>query len=173
MFSDDRVAGSWPKLVARPDTAETARRYAAADPALTGLTDPAGVDDITGALAKTAGPACADDEVLGPVRPAGRYGSDNTDGDPLLHLPSDGVLALASRFPGPDDLVSVIVAELTCRIRSIPSRLGTRTYAATLLLASEGAPVGPGRRAAAREFGAHEQAIRRCRSSALCVPRAA
>ena len=157
MFSDDRVAGSWPKLVARPDTAETARRYAAADPALTGLTDP----------------ARADDEVLGSVRPAARYGSDNTDGDPLLHLPSDGVLALASRFPGPDDLVSVIVAELTCRIRSIPSRLGTRTYAATLLLASEGAPVGPGRRAAAREFGAHEQAIRRCRSSALCVPRAA
>ena len=172
MFSDDRVAGSWPKLVARPDTAETARRYAAADPALTGLTDPAGVDDITGAQAKGAGPDRAD-EVPGSVRPAARYGGDNADGDLLLHLLSDGVLALASRFPGPHHLVSVIVAELTCRIRSIPSRLGTRTYAATLLLASEGAPVGPGRHAAAREFGEHERAIRPCRSSALSVPRAA
>ena len=152
MGCNDRVAGSWPKLVARPDTAETARRYAAADPALTGLTDPAGVDDITGAQAKTAGPDRAD-EVLGSVRPAARYGGDNADGDPLLHLLSDGVLALASRFRWPHHLVSVIAAEL--------------------VLASTGAPAGPSRHAAAWEFGAQKRAIRPTRSSALSVPRAA
>ena len=138
MCCNDRVAGGWPKLVARPGTAETARGYAAADPALTGLTDP----------------ARADDEVLGSVRPAARYGSDNTDGDPLLHLLSDGVSALASRFPGPHHRVSVIAAEL-------------------VLASTGGAPAGPGRRTAAWEFGAHERAIRPCRSSALSVPRAA
>ena len=149
MFSDDRVAGSWPKLVAQLDTAETARRSAAADPAPTGR---AGVDDITGAPAKGAGPDRAD-EVPGSVRPAARYGGDNADGDPLLHLQSDGVPALASRFPGPHHRVSVIAAEL--------------------VLASTGAPARPGRHAAAWEFGAHERAIRPTRSSALSVPRAA
>ena len=150
MCCNDRVAGGWPKLAAQPDTtAETARRDAAVDPALTGRT---GVDDITGALAKGAGPDRAD-EVLGSVRPAARYGGDNTDGDPLLHLLSDGVLALASRFRWPHHLVSVIAAEL--------------------VLASTGAPARPGRHAAAWEFGGHKRAIRPNRSSALSVPRAA
>jgi hypothetical protein len=149
MCCNDRVAGGWPKLVARPDTAETARRYAAADPALTGR---AGVDDITGAPAKGAGPDRAD-EVPGSVRPAARYGGDNADGDPLLHLLSDGVPALASRFPGPHHRVSVIAAEP--------------------LLASTGAPAGPGRHTAAWECGAQKRAIRPTRSSTLSVPRAA
>ena len=149
MCRNDRVAGGWPKLVARPDPAETARRYAAADPALTGR---AGVDDITGAPAKGAGPNRAD-EVPGSVRPAARYGGDNADGNPLLHLLSDGVLALASRFPGPHHRVSVIAAEL--------------------VLASTGAPTRPGRHGAAWECGAQKRAIRPCRSSALSVPRAA
>ena len=152
MCCNDRVAGGWPKLVARPGTAETARRYAAADPALTGLTGRAGVDDITGAPAEGAGPDRAD-EVLGSVRPAARYGGDNADGDPLLHLLSDGVPALASRFPGPHHRVSVIAAEL--------------------VLASTGAPTRPGRHAAAWECGAQKRAIRPTRSSALSVPRAA
>ena len=150
MCCNDRVAGGWPKLVTQLGTAETARQYAAADPALTGR---AGVDDITGAPAKGAGPDRAD-EVPGSVRPAARYGGDNADGDPLLHLLSDGVLALASRFPGPHHRVSVIAAEL-------------------VLASTGGAPARPGRHAAAWEFGAHEQAIRPCRSSALSVPRAA
>ena len=146
----NRVAGSWPTLAAQPGTAETARRYAAVDPAPTGR---AGVDDITGAApAKGAGPSRAD-EVPGSVRPAARYGGDNAGGDPLLHLLSDGVLALASRFPGPHHRVSVIAAEL--------------------VLASTGAPTGPGRRTAAWECGSHKRAIRPTRSSALSVPRAA
>ena len=149
MCCNDRVAGGWPKLVAQLGIAETARGYAAADPAPTGR---AGVDDITGAPAKGAGPDRAD-EVPGSVRPAARYGGDNADGDPLLHLLSDGVPALASRFPGPHHRVSVIAAEL--------------------VLASKRAPTRPGRHAAAWECGAQKRAIRPTRSSALSVPRAA
>ena len=61
MFYDDRFAGNWPDLVARLDAAGTVRRWAAADPALTGLT---GIEHITAVTAKGADPDRAD-AVLG------------------------------------------------------------------------------------------------------------
>jgi hypothetical protein len=132
MFHDNRFAGSWPDLVARLDAAATVRRWAAADPALTGLT---GIDDITGILAKGADPDRADEVMGALVRLAARDGGDDADAVLLLlHLLSDGVLALAGRLPGPTDVVPVVVAELTCQIRSFPWRRRTRAYAANLLL---------------------------------------
>jgi hypothetical protein len=132
MFCNDRVAGNWLNLVDRLDAAGTVRRWATADPALTGLT---GVDDITVALSKGANPDRADAVLGGLVRLAAADGGDDADAVLLLlHLLSDGALALASRLPGPGDLVAVVVAELTCQIRSFPWRRRTRAHAANLLL---------------------------------------
>ena len=132
MFHDNRFAGSWPDLVARLDAAGTVRRWAAAEPALTGLT---GIEHITAVTAKGADPDRADEVVGALVRLAAGDGGDDADAVLLLlHLLSDGVLALAGRMPGPPDLVPVIVAELTCQIRSFPWRRRTRAYAANLLL---------------------------------------
>lgn len=132
MFDDNRFAGSWPDLVARLDAAGTVRRWTAADHVLTGLT---GIENITAVTVKGADPDRADEVVGALVRLAAGDGGDDADAVLLLlHLLSDGVLALASRLPGSPDLVSVIVAELTCQIRSFPWRRRTRAYAANLLL---------------------------------------
>ena len=132
MFHDNRFAGSWPDLVSRLDAAGTVRRWAAADHVLTGLT---GIEHITAVTAKGADPDRADEVVGALVRLAAGDGGDDADAVLLLlHLLSDGVLALAGRMPGPPDLVPVIVAELTCQIRSFPWRRRTRAYAANLLL---------------------------------------
>ena len=40
MFCDDSLAGSWPVLVARLDAAGTMPRWAAREPALTGMAEP-------------------------------------------------------------------------------------------------------------------------------------
>jgi hypothetical protein len=132
MFSDNQFAGSWPDLLARLDAAGTVRGWAAADPALTGLTR---VDDITGVLVKGADRHRADQVMGALVRLAARDGGDDADAVLLLlHLLSDGVLALGRRMPGPADVTALIVAELTCQIRSFPWRRRTRAYAANLLL---------------------------------------
>ena len=132
MFSDNRFAGSWPDLLARLDAAGTVHGWAAADPALTGMTR---VDDITRELARGADRGRADEVMGGLVRLAARDGGDDADAVLLLlHLLSDGVLALARRMPGPADVTTVVVAELTCQIRSFPWRRRTRAYAANLLL---------------------------------------
>lgn len=167
MFHDNRFAGSWPDLVARLDAAGTVRRWAAADPVLTGLT---GIEHIAAVTAKGADPDRAD-EVLGAlVRLAAGDGGDDPDAVLLLlHLLSDGVLALAGRMPGPPDLVPVIVAELTCQIRSFPWRRRTRAYAANLLLDTkhvlwrEGAhhrAGNPEELTAPHSFQEHDQEIR-------------
>jgi hypothetical protein len=100
---------------------------------LTGL---AGVDELAAVLVRGADPDRADRVVGALVRCAARDGGD--DGDAvllLLHLLSDGVLALAGRLRGLGDvLVPAVVAELTCQIRGFPWRRRTRAYAANLLL---------------------------------------
>jgi len=99
MFCDDWIAGSWPDLVARLGSAGTVHRWATGDPALTGLT---GIDGITSALSKGADRDRADAVMGGLVRLAARDGGDDADTVLLLlHLLSDGVLALASRLSGP------------------------------------------------------------------------
>ena len=133
MFCDDSLAGSWPVLVARLGAAATVPRWAAAEPALTGM---AGVGDLAMVLARGADHARADAVIGALVRWAA--GDAGDDGDAvllLLHLLSDGVLAMAARLRGLGDLlVPAIVAELTCQIRVFPWRRRTRAYAANLLL---------------------------------------
>jgi len=133
VFCDDSLAGSWPVLVARLDAAGTVPRWAAAEPALLGL---AGVGDLTGLVARGGDPDRADRVIGALVRWAA--GDGGGDGDAvlvLLHLLSDGVLALAARLRGLGDLlVPAVVAELTCQIRVFPWRRRTRAYAANLLL---------------------------------------
>lgn len=115
------------------DGVGTVPRWAVTEPALSGL---AGVEDIAGAVARCGDPARVDEVMGAVVRLAARDGGDDPDAVLLLvHLLSDGVLALAGRLSGlGGDLVSVIVAELTCQIRSFPWRRRTRAYAANLLL---------------------------------------
>ena len=133
MFCDDSLAGSWPVLVARLDAAGTVPRWAAAEPALLGM---AGVGDLAMVLARGADHDRADAVIGALVRWAA--GDAGDDGDAvllLLHLLSDGVLAMAARLRGLGDLlVPAIVAELTCQIRVFPWRRRTRAYAANLLL---------------------------------------
>ena len=133
MFCDDSVAGSWPALAARLDAAGTMPRWAAREPALTGM---AGVGDLPAVCARGADRDRADQVVGALVRWAARDGGD--DGDAVLvvvHLLSDGVQGLAARLRGLGDLlVPAIVAELTCQIRVFSWRRRTRAYAANLLL---------------------------------------
>jgi hypothetical protein len=143
MFHDNRFAGSWPDLVARLDTAGTVRRWAAAEAALTGLT---GIDDITGTLAKGADPDRADEVVGALVRLAAGDGGDDADAVLLLlHLLSDGVLALAGRMPGPPDLLPVIVAEPAARHQACPVARG-RTPPSGQSRGTHRAPQLPGAR---------------------------
>lgn len=132
MFTDHRFAGSWPDLLARLDAAHKVPTWVAAEPVLTGLS---GVGDITRTLGKGADRDRAN-EVLGAlVRLAARDGGNDADAVLLLlHLLSDGVQALARRIPGSTDPTALIVAELTCQIRTFPWRRRTRAYAANLLL---------------------------------------
>jgi hypothetical protein len=133
MFCDDSVAGSWPALVARLDAAGTMPRWAAREPALTGMAD---VGDLAAVCARGADRDRADQVIGALVRRAARDGGDDPDAVlVLLHLLSDGVLALAARLRGLGDLlVPAIVAELTCQIRVFPWRRRTRAYAANLML---------------------------------------
>lgn len=97
MFCNNRPTGSWPKLVARLNTAETGRMSAADDPALT----------VPGENRS--------------VRPATGDGANNNDPVLLSQSASPAsALAFAPR-PGPKALVSVIDGELTSRSGSIPT----------------------------------------------------
>lgn len=144
MFCDDSLAGSWSALTARLDATDALHRWSVMEPALDGL---GCVGELTVVLRRGADADRADEVMGALVRSAARDGGDDADAvQLLLHLLSDGVLALAHRMRGPGDLVPVIVAELTCRIRSFPWRRRTRAYAKNLLLDTknvlwrEGAP---------------------------------
>jgi hypothetical protein len=70
------------------------------------------------------------------VRLAGRDGANDPDALlVLLHLLSAGVHTLAAKLGHlSDDIVTVVVGELTCQIRRYPWRRRTRAYASNLLL---------------------------------------
>ena len=102
-------------------------------PARTGReVDRAEADEIVGALVRVAavdGMADADAALV------------------LVHLLSDGIVALASRLTrgrvSPyQGMVSLVVGELTCQIRAFPWRRRTRAHAANLLLDTKHALLG-------------------------------
>ena len=130
MFRDAMVAGCWAGLVARLDSSDAAARWAVREPVLSGAVS-------VGAFAEQAADRRRADEVLGAlVRLAAADGGDEPDALLVaLHLLSDGALALAGRLADLHvDMVTLVVGELTVRIRTFPWRRRTRAYAANLLL---------------------------------------
>jgi hypothetical protein len=133
MFHSSVVAGRWPDLVHRLDTAGAVARWAAVEPALTGFDS---VAALPGALRAGSDPTRAD-QVLGAlVRWAAADGGDDPDAVlVLVHLLSDGAAALARKLAHcTEHPMEMVVGELTCQIRLYPWRRRTRAYAAGLLL---------------------------------------
>ncbi len=132
MFRDDRIAGSWARLVEQINSRGKLVEWRATEPVLAGSCS---LDDLVAATRRGADRAHAD-RVLGAlVRLAAADGGDDEDALLLLlHLLSDGAASLTRYAPGQGlEAMSFVVAELTLTIRSFPWRRRTRAYAANLL----------------------------------------
>lgn len=130
VFHDDTIAGSWPALIARLNVPDRGlARWRGAEPVLADVGRVDGQFDLQGYRRDRA------DAVLGAlVRLAAADGGDDQDALVLLlHLLSGMVLSLARQLADlSPDIVTVIVSELTCQIRSYPWRRRTRAWAANL-----------------------------------------
>ena len=130
MFDMDSYAGNWGELVERLDRSQTVATWSVDDPALAGLTD-------TGQLAELTQRGCDTrraDRILDALvrRAAGRDGDDDAL-LLLLHLLSDMVVALATDLTDVShDVLSILVDELACQIRSVDLDAPVRGWAATL-----------------------------------------
>jgi hypothetical protein len=138
MFRDPSIAGDWPALVARLDAACVLVRWGAAEPVLAGVS---GLAELPRCVAAGTDRDRADDVLGALVRLAAADGSDDPDAVlVLLHLLSDGAYAMAARLRDlSDDILTLVVGELTAQIRSFPWRRRTRAYAANLLLDTKAA----------------------------------
>jgi len=130
MFRSAAVAGDWPMLVERLDAGQTLSGWAADLPQLAGIASAANLP------AAVNGGRRPDEVLWALVRMAAADGGDNADAVlVLLHLLADGASALAGKFAHrTDNAVAMVVAELTCQIRSFPWRRRTKAIAAGLLL---------------------------------------
>ncbi len=133
MFNDPAIAGSWPALVDRLDRAHRSAGWATTAPTLAGLDS---IADLPGMVAEHVHPARADDVIGALVRLAAADGADDPDAVlVLLHLLSGGIHALAGKLAHlSDNIVTLVVGELACRIRRYPWRRRTRAHAKNLLL---------------------------------------
>lgn len=131
MFYDDTIAGSWTALAARLDARSTLDRWAALEPALAGVRT---VEHIHELLAEGGDPGRADVLLGALIRLAAAEGA--CDDDALLvalHCLSGVTLGLARDLADlSDDIVAVVVGELTCQIRTYLRRGRTRAFAANL-----------------------------------------
>jgi len=133
VFNDPAVAGSWPALVERLDRTGRPTAWATRATALAGLRS---VGDLPAMVAEHVPPARADDVIGALVRLAAADGADDPDALlVLLHLLSGGVHALATKLGHlSDNILTMVVGELTCRIRRYPWQRRTRAHAKNLLL---------------------------------------
>ncbi len=129
----DHITGSWTDLTARLDACGSLHRWARLEPALAGVLD---LPDLAGRLRPGTDPAGADALLGALVRLAAADGHDDPDAVlVLLHLLGEGARALAGRLCDlADDMLSLVLGELTVQIRAFPWRRRTRAYAANLLL---------------------------------------
>jgi len=133
VFNDPAIAGSWPALVERLDSDGRPAHWATTTPALCGLRS---VGDLPAMVAEDV-PAARADAVIGAlVQLAAADGTNDPDALlVLLHLLSGGVYTLAAKLAHlSDDIVPIVVGELTCQIRRYPWRRRTRAHAIDLLL---------------------------------------
>lgn len=131
MFEIDSLAGSWDELTERLDSSQSLVRWSQNEPALHGLTE---VEQLVG-LTQEGCDAARADEILGALgRRAAAIGAAEDDALLLLlHLLSDMVLTLANDLIDlSEDVLQVIVDELTCRIRILDPAEPVRGWAITL-----------------------------------------
>jgi hypothetical protein len=145
VFHGSSPVGDWSVLVERLDRTGVFARWQQREAALAGVPGPAYLPARTGREVDRA----EADEVLGAlVRVAAVDGGADPDAAlVLVHLLSDGVLALTARLNRRRvsqyrRVLLLVVGELTCRIRSFPWRRRTRAFAANLLLDTKSAVLG-------------------------------
>ena len=130
MFHNDAIAGGWTALAARLDACSTVAGWAVTERALAGLGD---VDGIAAAAGKLTDPA-GSDAVIGALVRLAAAGDD----DALLvvlHCLSGVVGGLARDLADlHDDIVTMVVGELTCQIRTYLRHGRTRAFAENLRL---------------------------------------
>ena len=171
MFNDPAIAGSWPNLVERLDRTGRPTAWATRATALAGLRS---VGDLPAMVAEHVPPARADDVIGALVRLAATDGADDPDALlVLLHLLSGGVQALATKLAHlSDNILALVVGELTCRIRRYPWQRRTRAHARNLLLDLEQRR-GYGtatRHRIADDLGINERTVRRRRPRTCVAP---
>jgi hypothetical protein len=131
MFQDPTIVGSWPSLAARLDGQAVLIRWAAAEPALSGLTTVAELIDVCSEGSEYE----RSNAVLAAlVRLAASDGGGDDDALLLLlHLLSGLVWTMVSQLRDlSQDIVAVVVGELACQIRRYPWRRRPRAVAANL-----------------------------------------
>ncbi|MHA3700742.1 hypothetical protein ACXR2U_01040 [Jatrophihabitans sp. YIM 134969] len=131
MFYDNTIAGSWTALVDRLDATSTVDRWAADEPGLAGVRS---VEQLHALLAPGGDPGRADELLGGLIRLAAVDGARDDDALlVVLHCLSGLVLSLARDLADlSEDIVAVVVGELTCQVRTYARRGRTRAFAANL-----------------------------------------
>ena len=143
MFHGSSPVGDWSVLLERLDRVGAFSRWQRQEPALEAVSSLADLPCHTGRDADRGD----SDRIVGAlVRVAAVDGGADADAAlVLVHLLSDGVVALAARVNrgyASRRAVSLVIGELTCRIRSFPWRNRTRAHAANLLLDTKHALLG-------------------------------
>ena len=131
MYRNATPAGSWTELVDRLDDQGALERWSLPEPSLVGLH----CEQLSELLRPGVDPALADALLGSLVRLGAAAGGDDPDAVLLLlHLLSGGAAALAGRLADlADDVLDLVVGELTVQIRAFPIERRTRAYAANLL----------------------------------------
>lgn len=132
MYRNATTAGSWTDLTDRLDGHGTLERWTDREPALAGVHN---CQQLTELLRPGADPALADALLGALVRLGASAGGDDPDAVLLLlHLLCDGATALARNLADlADDVLGLVVGELTAQIRGFPIERRTVAYAASLL----------------------------------------
>lgn len=132
MFRNATTVGSWTELTDRLDGQRALDRWTDREPALAGVHT---CEQLSQLLRPGVDPALADALLGALVRLGATAGGDDPDAVLLLlHLLSDGATALAGRLADlADDVLGLVVGELTVQIRAFPIERRTRAYAANLL----------------------------------------
>ena len=131
MFHDPTIVGSWPTLAARLDGEAILVRWAAAEPALAGLSS---VHDLLAVWAEGSASDGPDVVLAALVRLAAVDGGRDDDALLLtLHLLSGLVRTMARQLADLNpDILDVVVGELACQIRRYPWQRRPRAIAANL-----------------------------------------
>ena len=129
MFTDPKLVGSWPALVARLDERAAVARWSMAMPGLVGIND---VDQLVRAWQD---PVRCRQILSALVRLAAVDGAGDDDALlVLLHLLSGVVWRLVGQLGDlSGDITAIVLSELTCRIRAYPWRARRGDMIANLL----------------------------------------